>query len=70
MRKGYLFIAMFALFLSTTQTLKYRIYIKKDYNEVSLEHLLLQGAVLFAIFFLPGLFLVRWYYKQKDKNTK
>lgn len=70
MRKGYLFIAMFALFVSITQTLKYRIYIKKDYNEVSLEYLLVQGAVLFVIFFLPGLFLVRWYYKQKDKNMK
>jgi hypothetical protein len=70
MRKGYLYIIAFALFLSITQTLKYRIYIKKDYHEVSLEHLLLQGAVLFVIFFLPGLFLVRWYYKQKDKNTK
>lgn len=70
MRKGYLFIAMFALFVSTTQTLKYRIYIKKDYNEVSMEHVLLQGAVLFVIFFVPGLLLVRWYYKQKDKNMR
>jgi hypothetical protein len=70
MRKGYLFVIMFALFLSTAHTLKYRVYVKKDYNEVALEHLLLQGTLLFLIFFIPGMFLVRWYYKQKDKLTK
>jgi flagellar biosynthesis protein FlhB len=70
MRKGYLYILIFALMVSVLQTLKYRIYVFKDFSDRSLVFIFLQISFIFLIIFLPGIVFVRWYYKQKDKMNK
>jgi hypothetical protein len=67
MRKGYVFILIFSLFVAISQTLKYRIYIKHDWDAASQTKIVVQMMILFLITFIPGLLLVRWYYKLKDK---
>ena len=67
MRKGYVYIVVFSLFLAISGTLKYRAYIKRDLDQVTFGHICLQTTILFLTFVVPGLFLVRWYYKMKDK---
>jgi nucleoside recognition membrane protein YjiH len=67
MRKGYVFILIFSFFVAISQTLKYRIYIKHDWGAVNQIKIGLQMMILFLIILIPGLLLVRWYYKLKDK---
>ena len=66
-RKGYVFIVFFSLFVGLSQSLKYRIFTKRDLSEATLNNLILQIVLLFLVFLIPGLLLVRWYYKMKDK---
>ncbi len=66
-KKGYAYIILFSLFVSISGTLKYRAYIKQDPSEVPFANIVLQATILFLVFVIPGLFLVRWYYKMKDK---
>ena len=66
-RKGYAYIVLSSLFVSISETLMYRAYIKQDLSEVSFTKILLQATILFLLFVIPGLFIVRWYYKMKDK---
>jgi Kef-type K+ transport system membrane component KefB len=66
-RKGYVFILLFSLFIAISQSLKYRLFIKRDLSEATTINLLLQIVVLFIVLFVPGYFLVRWYYKKKEK---
>jgi hypothetical protein len=68
MRKGYLLVVFFALFIGVSSSLKYRLYIKQDLGEATANNLITQGTVLFLVFLIPGLLAVRWYYKQKDKR--
>ena len=67
MKKGYVFVVLFALFIAVSRTWFYRAYIAKDLREVPLTKLILQGTILFSLFAIPGVLLVRWYYKQKGK---
>lgn len=65
MRKGYLFVVLFALFIAVSRSFYYRIFIKRDLGEATVNNLIIQGTVLFFVFLIPGLLAVRWYYKQK-----
>ena len=67
MKKGYVFVVFFALFIAVSQTYFYRAYTAKDLNEAPWIKLLVQGAILFTMFVIPGILLARWYYKQKSK---
>ncbi len=67
LRKGYVIIVVFSLFISIAGTLKYRAYIKHDLNQVTSQYLLLQISIAFITYVIPGVLLVRWYYKMKDK---
>jgi len=67
MRKGYVLILIFSLFSAIGRTLMYRIYIKRDYADVSFNDILLRVVIAFLIFLIPGLLLVRLYYRLKDK---
>jgi hypothetical protein len=68
MKKGYVFVVLFALFIAVAQTWFYRAYTAKDLSEAPLAKLVLQGTILFSLFVIPGVLLVRWYYKQKGKT--
>lgn len=65
MKKGYLFVLSFALFIAFSRTYYCRAFVVKDLDEVSVNNFIIQAVILFALFALPGLILVRWYYKQK-----
>ena len=67
MKKGYVLVVLFALFIAVSQTWFNRAYITKDLSESPFTKLVLQVAILFALFAIPGVLLVRWYYKQKGK---
>jgi hypothetical protein len=67
-KKGYIFIMFFALFVSITGTLKYRLYVKRDFDVVSLNDIILRVLIGFLIYLIPGLLLVHWYYRIKDKR--
>jgi hypothetical protein len=67
MKKGYLFVVLFALFIAVSGIFHYRIFIAKDLSESPFEKLIIQGVILFSLFVIPGLLLTCWYYKQKSK---
>jgi hypothetical protein len=67
MKKGYVFVVLFATFIAVSQTWFYRAYTAKDLNEAPLTKLIVQAAILFTLFVIPGIILARWYYKQKGK---
>lgn len=67
MKKGYLYILFFSIFIAISQAIKYRAYIRKDFSKETLLPFCLQIAFVFFVIYIPGLFLVRWYYKMKDK---
>lgn len=67
-KKGYVFIVFFSLFIAVSITFMYRYVIKRDFSEMNLYRILLQGLILFLIFLVPGLLLVRWYYRMKHKK--
>lgn len=68
MKAGYIYIILFSLFIAIAQSLKYRIFTKRDLSEEPINNLLLQAVVLFLLILIPGVLLVRWYYKQKGKG--
>lgn len=67
-KKGYVFVFFFVLFIAVSQTFKYSYFIKKDLSEMNLERIIFQGLLLFFMFLIPGLLLVRWYYRMKEKQ--
>jgi pilus assembly protein TadC len=67
-KKGYFFIVFFSLFISISHSLKYRLFIKRDLNEATLNYLIAQMVILFFVFLISGTLLVRWYHKMKHKN--
>lgn len=66
MRKGYLFVIVFALFSSIARSFYYRVFIKNDLEHVTSIHFATQILLLFISILIPGLILARWYYKLKD----
>lgn len=70
MKKGYVFIILFTLFIAISRKFMYRYFIKRDFSEkMYLYKIIAQGLHFFFIFFIPGLLLVRWYYKIKDNKS-
>lgn len=67
MKKGYLFVLIFALFIAVTRTYYYRAFVARDLSEASVNKLIIQALFLFALFAIPGLLLSHWYYRQKNK---
>ncbi len=66
-KKGYVFVVLFSLSVSILQSFKYRVFIKRDLSEATMNNLILQIVILFLALLIPGLLLVRWYYKVKHK---
>lgn len=66
-KKIYIFVVFFSLCVSILQSFKYRVFIKRDLSEGILNNLILQIVILFLALLIPGLLLVRWYYKIKRK---
>ena len=66
-KKGYAYVVLFSLFVAIGGTLKYRMYIKRDFNETPLHILVIHIILGFFIYLIPSLFLVCWYYKMKAK---
>ena len=67
MKKGYSFVLFFALFIAVNRTFYYRAFVAKDLGAGSVNKLVIQAIILFALFAIPGLFLALWCYKQKNK---
>ncbi len=64
-KKGYVFVTAFALFIAFSQTFKYWFYDKRKLYQLSQNAIVLKLVIIFLVFFIPLLFLVRWYYKNK-----
>lgn len=64
-KKGYVYIIAFSLFVAISQIFKYRFYSNEPINKIGLKFL-----TLLTTFLIPGLFLVRWYYKKKDNTLE
>lgn len=64
MKKGYVFITLFALFIASSQNFKYFFYSNKEHLPAS-DTLWIKVIVLFLTVWIPGLSLARWYYKNK-----
>ena len=67
MKKGYLFVLFFALFIAVSRTYFYKAFVAKDLGNASVDKLAIQAVILFTLFAIPGLLLARWYYKRKNK---
>ncbi len=66
-KKGYLFVTFFALFLAFSRTLKYQFFARGNLNEPTCTSIIFQLVILFIVFLIPGLMIARWYYKNKIK---
>ncbi len=66
MRKGHWFLLGVSIFIAVAQTLKVE-YIRKEQIGFAAP-LFLKMLISFIIIFVPGIFLVRWYYKMKDRQ--
>ncbi len=49
-RRGYVYMVLFSLFISVSGAIKYRVYIKRDFNQVIYQHLVLQ-----TLFYIPSI---------------
>ena len=67
LRKGYVFIVLFSLFIAISQSLKYRLFTKRDLSTETLHNLIIQAVSLFVVIVTVGILAVRWYYRMKDK---
>jgi uncharacterized membrane protein len=70
MRKGYVFVIFFALFIGVSRTWFNRTYTTKNIDETPWEILLLQVVLLFLFSLIPGLLFVCWYYKMKYRGIE
>jgi hypothetical protein len=64
LKKGYVYIFIFSLISPILGILKY----PRTNGPVTLSYFLIRTGIGFVIFFVPLLFLAKWYYKQKDKS--
>lgn len=67
-RKGYLFVVFFSLLNSVLYSFYYRIFIRQDLGKEATHKLILQISISFILLLIPGLLLVRWYYKMKNRS--
>ncbi len=68
MKKGYLYILIFSLFIAVCQAIKYRMFIKRDLAQ-NVHIFIIQTTSLFLLILIPGILVVRWYYKKKSKGN-
>lgn len=66
-KKGYIFVTAFALFIAFSQTLKDRFFGSRNLTEPTQGSVILQVVIMFIVLLMPGLFIARWYYKNKVK---
>jgi hypothetical protein len=66
-KKGYVFVVVFSLFVAIFYPLYYRLYIATDLSKETFGKLILHGLLMLLTALIPGLILVRWYYKMKNK---
>jgi len=67
MRRGYVLIILFSLLIAVLQSLKYRLFTRRDSGGEILDNLIIQTVILFLLLTGAGVLAVRWYYKLKDK---
>lgn len=67
MRKGYIIIILFSLSEAIFGTIKYRILSNHIAGEASVNRILFQTCLTFIVFVVPGVLLVRWYYRGKGE---
>ena len=65
-KKGYVFIILVAVFISVSGTFRHWHFERKE-SVVNFHAILYHSLMLFFIVLLPGVFLVRWYYRMKLK---
>jgi len=68
MRRGYVYVILFSLFIAVSQSFKYRLFTKHDLGVTPVSKLIIQIGISFFVFLIPGLLLARWYYRKKDKR--
>lgn len=68
MKKGYIFVIAFALFIALTQTYKYRVFERKSLEPSTTNAIIAQIIMMFLLFLIPGLLIARWYYKNKNRS--
>lgn len=68
MRKGYWFVLAFSLFIAVAQVIKNEVFVLKKGNFEITKLVVLKFSILFLVFFIPGLLLVKWYYKMKNNQ--
>lgn len=66
-KKGYIIILVFSAVNAIGQALKYRLFIHKDLSWETSDKFIVQIVSMFLVVSIPGLLLVRWYYKLKSK---
>lgn len=64
-RSGYVKVFFVSLFLAFIQTLNHDYFAGRVLFDLKF---FLQTGIVFLVLFIPGFFLVRWYYKVMDNN--
>lgn len=64
-RKGYIKVFAASLFLAFIQALNYNYFAGRPLFDLKF---VLQTGIVFLVMFVPGFFVVRWYYKVMDNN--
>jgi hypothetical protein len=63
MKKGYWFIILFSLFVSLIQVFKTDVFLSDSIDNQTYNRIFIRATMLFLTLFIPGVFVVRWYYK-------
>ena len=66
-KKGYVFVVIFSLFIAIFYPLYYRFYLTTDLSKETFSKLIFHGLLMLFTALIPGLLMVRWYYKMKNK---
>lgn len=63
MKKGYWFLLLFSLIISILKNLE-RVIVESGYENIFVSKIvILRIVLLFVIIYVPGFFVIRWYYK-------
>lgn len=68
MKRGYIYVLLFSIFIAIAQAIKNSSFQEIDGVWRVSRNTYIKAAILFVIFFVPGVFLVRWYYSIKKNN--
>lgn len=67
MKKGYIYVIAFALFIALCQTFKYRFFERKNLPPSTTNAVIAQIIIMLLLFLIPGLLIARWHYKNKNR---